>query len=102
MKDVDERKKSGDLVLGRRAGGGPLVEQVPAGAVMHASPFEVQCPCGQRILVMVLGPATPAMVMPILCKPGETVEAALARVRAHLDAASREVGVMVLDAGDVT
>ena len=81
---------------------GLRIEKIPAGAVMHASPFEVQCPCGQRILVMVLGPATPAMVMPILCKPGETTEAALARVRADIDACSRELGIPVMDADQMT
>ena len=102
MKDVDEQKALGEKERGRRTRGGLRLEELPAGAVMHVSPFEVRCRCGQRILVTCLGPATPAMVMPILCKLGETAEAALARVRAELDACSRQMGVMVLDADQMT
>jgi hypothetical protein len=102
MRDVDDRKGSGELVPGIRAEGGLRVEKVPAGAVLHVSPFDVRCRCGQRILVVCLGPATPALVMPIFCRPGETTEAALARVRADVDACSRELGIPVMDADRMT
>jgi hypothetical protein len=75
------------------------VESIPRGKVLHISPHEIACSCGQRILLLCGGLEKTEVVIPLRVRPGEKTEDVLAEALRQAQAA---IGLPMVDLDDMT